>query len=115
MSDPRTNDDANELIDRRTFSWTELFNYFEMTLPEQVRITSVRPRPEKGQFALTIAVVARAAEDLSQFMDRLEGTGAFRQVGSHVEEHVNDEGQLEATFQAVYTPGTTRGPEGTKR
>lgn len=105
---------ANELIDRRTFSWTELFNYFEMTLPEQVRITSVRPRAEKGQFMLTIAVVARGAEDLSQFMDNLEGTGAFMQVGSKVEEHVTDDGQLEATLQAVYTPGS-RGPQGTKR
>ena len=35
---------ANELIDRRTFSWTELFNPFEATLPPDVRITSVRPR-----------------------------------------------------------------------
>ncbi len=34
---------ANELIDRRTFSWTELFNRFETTLPDEVRIASVRP------------------------------------------------------------------------
>ncbi len=107
--------EANALIDRRTFSWTELFNYFEMTLPEQARITSVRPRAEKGQFVLTIAVVARAAEDLSRFMDNLEGTGAFMQVGSRVEEHVTEEGQLEATLQAVYTPGASRGPIGGKR
>ena len=33
---------ANDLIDRRTFSWTELFNRFETTLPADVRITSVR-------------------------------------------------------------------------
>ena len=35
---------ANDLIDRRTFSWTELFNRLETTLPPEVRITSVRPR-----------------------------------------------------------------------
>ena len=29
---------ANALIDRRTFSWTELFNRFEMTLPDDVRL-----------------------------------------------------------------------------
>src|SRR5439155_11221627 len=28
---------ANELIDRRTFSWTELVNQFETTLPDDVR------------------------------------------------------------------------------
>ena len=45
---------ANDLIDRRTFSWTELFNVFEKTLPDEVRITAVRPRVERGQFGLTI-------------------------------------------------------------
>ena len=35
---------ANDLIDRRTFSWTELFNRFETTLPDDVRITAVRPK-----------------------------------------------------------------------
>ena len=34
---------ANELIDRRTFSWTDLFNQFETTFPDDVRITAVRP------------------------------------------------------------------------
>ena len=28
---------ANDLIDRRTFSWTELLNRFETTLPDEVR------------------------------------------------------------------------------
>src|SRR5438105_309511 len=41
---------ANDLIDRRTFSWTELFNHFETTLPDEVRLTSVRPKldPKRG-------------------------------------------------------------------
>ena len=41
---------ANELIDRRTFSWTALLNEFEATLPPDVRITSFRPRidPKRG-------------------------------------------------------------------
>src|SRR3974377_1175790 len=41
---------ANDLIDRRTFSWTALFNQFETTLPDDARITSVRPKldPKRG-------------------------------------------------------------------
>jgi len=47
---------ANDLIDRRTFSWTELFNRLEKTLPPEVRITSVRPHIEKDRrIVLTIA------------------------------------------------------------
>jgi Tfp pilus assembly protein PilN len=95
---------ANDLIDRRTFSWTDLFNRFETTLPDNVRITSVRPKIAKGQFQLTIAVVARSVDDISQLMDRLERTGAFTQVGSPIEEHVNEQGQVQATLDVVYAP-----------
>ena len=42
---------ANDLIDRRTFSWTELFNQFEATLPDDVRITSVRPTLDQASGA----------------------------------------------------------------
>jgi Tfp pilus assembly protein PilN len=95
---------ANDLIDRRTFSWTELFNRFETTLPDEVRITSVRPKIAKGQFLLTIAVVARGVEDISQMMDRLEQTGAFKHVGSDIDEHVNEQGQIQATIDIEYVP-----------
>ncbi|MBI4486668.1 MAG: PilN domain-containing protein, partial [Acidobacteria bacterium] len=72
---------ANELIDRRTFSWTELFNRFETTLPDEVRITAVRPRvdPEAGT-RLTINVVASGTDEVSEFMESLEATGAFKEL-----------------------------------
>jgi Tfp pilus assembly protein PilN len=95
---------ANDLIDRRTFSWTELFNRFETTLPDEVRITAVRPKIAKGQFVLTIAIVARGIDDISQMMDRLEKTGAFKQVGSHIEEHLNEQGQIQANLDVEYVP-----------
>ena len=52
---------ANDLIDRRTFSWTEIFNLFESTLPDEVRITSFHSKIEKDQIILTITIVARGA------------------------------------------------------
>jgi Tfp pilus assembly protein PilN len=97
---------ANDLIDRRTFSWTELFNVFEKTLPDDVRITAVRPKVERGQFGITISVVARGVEDLNVFMNNLEAAGSFARVGSTIEEHVNDQGQLQAAVEAVYKPST---------
>jgi Tfp pilus assembly protein PilN len=95
---------ANDLIDRRTFSWTDLFNRFETTLPDNVRITAVRPKIDKGQFLLTIAIVARSVDDISQLMDRLQRTGAFTQVGGNIEERVNEQGQMQATLDVVYLP-----------
>jgi Tfp pilus assembly protein PilN len=94
---------ANDLIDRRTFSWTELFNRFETTLPDEVRITSVRPKVEKGQTILTITVHARGVGDVSTFMDNMEASGAFKQPLTR-DERVSEQGLLEATLEATYAP-----------
>ena len=94
---------ANDLIDRRTFSWTELFNRFETTLPDDVRITAMRPKVDsKTGTTLTITVVARSVDDLNQFRSNLEKTGVFHLVGSRYDEHLNEQSQLEATFETRY-------------
>src|SRR5262245_18131415 len=56
-------DQANTLIGRRVFSWTELFNQFEATIPANLRITLVRQRvgQERGS-VLTIGVQARTID-----------------------------------------------------
>ncbi len=95
---------ANDLIDRRTFSWTEIFNLFESTLPDDVRITSFRSKIEKGQIVLTITIVARGPEDVSSFMDNMERTGVFSQVGATLEERINEQGQLQASLETIYLP-----------
>ena len=95
---------ANDLIDRRTFSWTELFNWFESTLPDEVRITAVRPKLDRAKgIVLAVAVVAHGTEDVAQFMDKLEGTGVFTNLRA-VEEHFDDQGLLESTLEADYAP-----------
>ena len=95
---------ANELIDRRTFSWTELFNRFETTLPDDVRITAVRPRVERDRgIVLTITVSAKAVDDVNTFIEKLEATGAFANVRP-AEEHNDEAGMLLSTLEAVYLP-----------
>jgi Tfp pilus assembly protein PilN len=103
---------ANDLIDRRTFSWTELFNRFETTLPPDVRITSVRPRLEEKnrQIVLAITVLARSVDDVNQFMENLEATRAFAEIGARLTERVNEEGQLEAAFETAYVPHPAASP-----
>lgn len=93
---------ANDLIDRRVFSWTELLNEFETTLPPDVRITAVRPTVDRnGRILLTVSVVSRSVDDIGQFMENLEKTGAFADLLTR-EEHVNEESQLEATLESFY-------------
>lgn len=97
--------EANALIDRRTFSWTELLNYFETTLPPDVRIAGVAPQLDAdGRRSLTINVISKRVEDLETFMDALERTGAFTGVLPRAETPEDEAGTLRTTLQAYYSP-----------
>jgi hypothetical protein len=95
---------ANDLIDRRTFSWTELFNRFETTLPDDVRIGAVKPRVDRDAgIILGITVSARGVDDVKEFIKNLEDTGAFESVRP-VDEHTDENGMLLSSLEAVYLP-----------
>jgi hypothetical protein len=95
--------EANQIIDQRVFSWTDLFAQFEATLPENVRITAVAPRAADKQLIIGVAVEARRVEDLDAFIEALEMTGTFREV-LPVESRPNDEGLIEAIVEGIYIP-----------
>jgi hypothetical protein len=96
--------EANALIDRRTFSWTELLNYFQTTLPPDVRIAGVAPQTDQdGHRLVQVTVFARRVEDLEEFMDALEKTGAFSGVLPRTQQ-VEESGTLRSDLQAYYTP-----------
>jgi hypothetical protein len=98
--------EANSLIDARTFSWTELLNRLETTLPADVRIQSVKPVLDKdGNFAVAMVVLGRRAEDVEQFVEQLEGTKAFQHVYTR-SESTDPQGLLEASIEGWYLPGT---------
>jgi Tfp pilus assembly protein PilN len=107
---------ANELIDRRTFSWTELFNRLETTIPDEVHIIAVKPTVDLNhEIILTINVVARSVDDMNAFIENLEATGAFGHVRA-AEEHPNDQGLWESVLVMPYLPApatpVTRKPAG---
>jgi Tfp pilus assembly protein PilN len=102
--------EANGLIDRRTFSWTELFNRFEDTLPPGVRVTGVQPRRDSEQrFIVTIDVVAREVDEVDAFMDALEQRGGFRDVLARSEQ-VDEEGLVATEVSGVYLPTAAPAP-----
>lgn len=94
--------EANELIDRRAFSWTDLFNRFEETLPADVRIVSVAPQVDRqGRMLVAVTVIARNQEAIEVFQDRLEQTGAFHGVLGRQGEAVED-GTFRSVLQGYY-------------
>jgi Tfp pilus assembly protein PilN len=96
--------EANALIDRRVFSWTEVLNQFETTLPPSVRISSIRPRVERdGTMIVGVVVLARTVEAVDTFIENLEQRGAFSVVLSR-EEFVNEQGLIQASVEGRYRP-----------
>ena len=96
--------EANTLIDRRTFSWTELFNYLEATLPADVMLKSVRPSVEDGQVMISLGVVGREVDHIDEFMNQLEQTGAFSGMLAKDESREED-GTLRANLEGRYVAG----------
>lgn len=96
--------EANALIDRRTFSWTELLNQFQTTLPPEVRIAGVMPQIDaQGRRLVQITVFSRRVEDLETFMDALEKTGTFSGVLPRSDNPEQD-GTIRSELQAYYKP-----------
>lgn len=99
--------EANQLIDRRAFSWTDLFNQFERTLPAGARIAAVTPQFDTGgRMMVAVSVVSRRVEDLDAFIEALEKTGRFSQVLSRQEE-AQEDGTLMSIIQGYYRPSAT--------
>jgi Tfp pilus assembly protein PilN len=97
--------EANALIDQRTFSWTELLNRLETTLPAEIRIESIQPLAGKqGPLALRLVVLARRPEDVDAFVRLLEKDAGFRDVVSEAET-TTAEGLLEVALQGQYRAG----------
>ena len=94
--------EANSLIDQRTFSWTAFFNRIEATLPPDVMLSAVRPIVRDGITRVTMTVIARRAEDIDEFMEKLEATGAFEEVVPSQQDRT-DEGLFRVALESVYT------------
>jgi hypothetical protein len=96
--------EANVLIGQRLFSWTDLLNRLETTLPDDVRITAMRPRVEKdGTVTVVMGVVGKRVEDIDRFMANLEANGAFADVFAR-EENGTEEGLRLGTIEGRYLP-----------
>jgi hypothetical protein len=103
--------EANDLIAQRTFSWTQLFNEIETTLPDDVMLMGVHPEIKDGLTELHLDVQGRNEDVIDAFWDRLEKTGRFHDV-AWTNVAVTEDGLQRMVMKATYTPGqpSTRPP-----
>jgi Tfp pilus assembly protein PilN len=94
--------EANDIINQRLFSWTDLLNRLGKTLPDNVRITSLRPRLDPdGSVVITMTVAGTRVDDIEEFMSNLEETTAFSDL-IPLQDERGDGGVVQATLQGKY-------------
>jgi Tfp pilus assembly protein PilN len=91
-----------ELVDRKVFSWTRLFAVLEESLPMGVRLVSVQPAVQKGQFLLELDAVAQSVEDGLEMIGALEARPEFENVRP-VRRLLNDQGVM-FSYSMSYNP-----------
>lgn len=74
---------ANQLAEKRSFSWTRLLSDLEEAIPTQVSITSIKPNFDES--IVVLEGVAEQLHDLDRFVQQLQHHQAFRQavLGKH--------------------------------
>ena len=102
-------EEANTLIDQRTFSWTEFFNRIEATLPADVMLSDVQPSFREGQTIITMTALGRRTEDVDEFIEKLEGTGHFADVLPK-QHDLTEDGLARVQLIAVYRGGADAPP-----
>jgi Tfp pilus assembly protein PilN len=69
---------ANQLADKRSFSWTRLLSDLEETVPPEVSIASIKLNFQES--AVVLEGMARRLQDLDRFVHQLQQHRAFRQA-----------------------------------
>jgi hypothetical protein len=104
--------EANYLIDQRTFSWTAFFNHIESTLPPDVMLSAVRPQVTEDGTKVTMLVMGRRSEDIDEFIEKLERTGAFINL-IPAQDEPDDDGLHKVSVEGFYTPEGAQPPDTT--
>lgn len=95
--------EANSLIDQRTFSWTQFFNVLEENMPPDVMLAAVQQRVAEGGTRVHMVVVGRRGEDIQEFIETLEASGAFEGLLPTQSETIEN-GLTRALVDGIYVP-----------
>jgi Tfp pilus assembly protein PilN len=102
----------NGLIQRKSFSWTRVFEELELVMPANLHVVSLRPElTEQNQMQLEMRVAGDTRGAAVNLVQRMEGSKHF-QGAQLVQENVDsDRGPgVVATVTSIYVPDTISDP-----
>jgi type IV pilus assembly protein PilN len=98
----------NGLIQRKSFSWTRVFEDLERVMPRDLHVVSLRPElNEQNQVELSMKVAGDNRSAAIELVHRMEGSTHF-QGAQLVQEAMSGEGNgVSATVTSIYVPDLT--------
>jgi len=100
----------NDLLLRKSFSWTSVFANLERVMPENVRLISLSPFiDEEGRTGLNMEIRGRSFADASEFLRILEASHNFTDVVlAYTDEKRDAAGDAAFSLSSYYTPGQSK-------
>lgn len=97
----------NQLIERKSFSWTQVLESLEKVMPPRVHLVSISPAvDEDNQLVLKMIVAGDSRDRAVELVRRMEESRRFAQTNivreAHMESQTGDSEQVE--IAAVYVP-----------
>ena len=95
----------NELIQRKAFSWTRVFEDLEKVMPPTLHVISLKPElNDQNQLQLEMKVAADSRAGAVDLVHRMEGSKHFQGAQLTQEGSSENGAGVAATIEAIYVP-----------
>jgi type IV pilus assembly protein PilN len=102
----------NELIARKTFSWTQAIEGLERVMPPRVHLVSIQPElNEDNQLSIKMVVAGDSTERAIELVKRMEESKHFRETRIESQTHMSQPGSdnVQTEIGALYVPSVEQG------
>jgi type IV pilus assembly protein PilN len=95
----------NELIQRKAFSWTRVFEDLEKVMPPSLHVVALKPElNDQNQLLLEMKVAADGRAGAIDLVHRMEGSKHFQGAQLTQEQNTENGAGVTATIVAIYVP-----------
>jgi Tfp pilus assembly protein PilN len=103
----------NDLIERKAFSWTQVFEDLEKVMPARIHVVSIRPEvDDDNQLEIKLQVAGESRERVNDLVRKMEESPRFKQP--QIKTETQQSGQtpgdnVEFAISALYVPSLPQG------
>ncbi len=100
----------NGLIQRKAFSWTQVFEDLEQVMPTNLHVVSLRPElNDQNQMVLGMKVAGENRSAAVDLVHRMEGSKHFQGAQLESENSSENGASVTASVTSIYVPDMTEG------